>query len=118
MGVTCLDVASSTRDSRTPELQVYRCNWQDGQLFLVQSGGVSTLPQIKWAADPSKCLDVRDGHQTPGEKRHAVFLHDCHPADHPDRVDQAFDVQFMSSGYASHVVCGPQCGSVGPLFRS
>merc|ERR1712060_923098 len=49
---TCLDVAMSTRDSRTPELQVYRCNWKDGQLFLVQNSGVSSLPQIKWAADP------------------------------------------------------------------
>uniref|UniRef100_A0A6U6S450 Uncharacterized protein n=1 Tax=Zooxanthella nutricula TaxID=1333877 RepID=A0A6U6S450_9DINO len=101
---TCLDVDASTYDWASPLVQVYRCNGKDGQLFLVEQDAESNLPQIKWAAKPSKCLDVVDGHQTPQQKRHEVKLHDCHPQGHPDRVNQAFSVQFMSSGYVSHIL--------------
>jgi len=45
------------------------------------------LPQIKLAANPSKCLDVYDGSFENSAK---IVLWDCHPLGHPDRAHQAF----------------------------
>merc|ERR1712232_829319 len=45
------------------------------------------MPQIKWMGNTGKCLDVHYGNTGNFAD---VVLYDCHPAQHPDRSNQAF----------------------------
>merc|ERR1711988_571395 len=88
---TCMDVAGGSDEDFT-KIWVWECGYPENQRFYfdrIDGNSYGGRGQIRWAKDPSKCLDVKDGNTNNFAD---VVLYSCHSSDNPDFDHQVFDM--------------------------